>query len=78
MILDSVVKTGGREESLAADEIERLNLEIRNERDVRAEAERGCVSMAKEIERLVEENRKLKGSLDYAWRRIEAETGAVE
>jgi hypothetical protein len=31
-----------------------------------------------EIERLAEENRKLKGSLDYAWRRIEAETGAKE
>jgi hypothetical protein len=34
------------------DEIERLNLELRHERDVRAEAERGCVNMAKEIERL--------------------------
>jgi hypothetical protein len=36
----------------AADEIERLNLELRHEHDVRAEAERGCVNMAKEIERL--------------------------
>jgi hypothetical protein len=33
---------------------------------------------ADEIEWLVEENRKLKQNLDYAWRRIEAETGAVE
>jgi hypothetical protein len=33
---------------------------------------------ADEIERLAEENRQLKRSLDYAWRRIKAETGAVE
>jgi hypothetical protein len=38
--------------AMTADEIERLNLELRHERDVRAEAERGCVNMAKEIKRL--------------------------
>jgi hypothetical protein len=36
------------------------------------------MKMQRQIERLAKENQELKSALDYAWRRIEAETGAKE